>query len=162
MGIVALVAILPVAAQQQGPSAERSLSSTTVDAGGTLTVTLQFANAGLGRLTETLPAGFTYVSSNLPDNQVVVSGQTVGFRLFQVTSPITYTVTAASTAGEYDFSGTLRSGPQHGSSGHGHQPRDGGGQCYCADADARARANGRANDDERHAELVGDDGDGRR
>ena len=109
MGIVALVAILPVAAQQQGASATRSFSATTVDAGATVTVTIEFANTGgFGRITETLPAGFTYVSSSVADTNVTVTGQSVRFGLFQERSPITYTVTASGTAGSYDFSGTLR------------------------------------------------------
>ena len=74
-------------------------------------VRIAFANAGdLARITETLPAGFMYVSSSLPDSNVVVTGQDVGFRLFGVTSPFTYTVTA-SMAGSFDFAGRLKTSP---------------------------------------------------
>ena len=117
LAVMALVAvmgtllgvILPVAAQS-GPSATRSFSSTSVAAGAEVTVTIAFANTGAlgGRVTETLPAGFTYKSSSLGDENVTVNGQEVRFSLFGVTSPFTYTVTASSTAGAHTFSGELR------------------------------------------------------
>ena len=56
---------------------------------------------------ETLPDGFAYVSSDLPDSQVMESGQEVTFTLIGEES-FTYTVTASSVAGDYSFSGTLR------------------------------------------------------
>ena len=58
-------------------------------------------------MTETLPAGFTYVSSSLPNDQVSASGQTVTFTIISGTS-FTYTVTAPATANTYTFSGTFR------------------------------------------------------
>ena len=105
---VALVGILPAAAQQS-PSATRSFSSTTVDAGADVTVTINASNyGGFGRITETLPAGFTYQSSSLDDSQVDDSGgQVVKFTL-QGESSFTYVVTASDTAGPHDFSGELR------------------------------------------------------
>ena len=109
--LIALVAILPAAAQQ-GPSATRSLPTATVAPGGEVTVTVAFANVGAtAAITETLPAGFTYVDSSLDDTNVRVTDQEVKFNLFEVTSPFTYTVTASDTADSYDFSGTLRVGP---------------------------------------------------
>ena len=48
-----------------GPNATRSFSSSTVAAGGMLNVTITAANYGdTGLVTETLPEGFTYVSSD--------------------------------------------------------------------------------------------------
>ena len=44
---------------------------------------------GPARITETLPAGFTYVSSSVDDDKVRVTGQEVRFSLFEVTSPFT-------------------------------------------------------------------------
>ena len=71
-------------------------------------VTINAASYGVGgAVTETLPEGFTYVSSSLPDSQVSVTGQQVRFTLQGDTS-FTYTVTAPSVAGSYAFSGTLR------------------------------------------------------
>ncbi len=96
------------AAQTSGASASRALSSATVAAGAELTVTITASNyGGFGRVTETLPTGFTYVRSSLDSFQVTPSGQNVGFTL-QGESSFTYVVTASSTAGSYSFSGQLR------------------------------------------------------
>ena len=90
-----------------GASANRSFSATTVEPGETLTVTIAAANySDFGAVTETLPAGFTYVSSSLPDAQVAITGQEVKFTLFGDTS-FTYTVTASDVDGPHTFSGTL-------------------------------------------------------
>ena len=91
-----------------GATATRSFSPATVAPGGRVTVTIAAANYGTaGGVTETLPAGFTYVSSSLSDNQVTITGQVVRFTLQGETS-FTYTVTAPSVEGPYTFSGTLR------------------------------------------------------
>ena len=64
-GVVALTGILPTSAQTD-PSATRSINPATVAPGGTVTVTIQAAGYGqAGGVTETLPAGFAYVSSGL-------------------------------------------------------------------------------------------------
>ena len=94
------------------PPATRSFDMANVGTGDTVMVTIAFANVGAtARITETLPAGFTYVSSSVDDENVRVTGQEVGFSLFDVTSPFTYTVTASDMADSYDFSGMLRVGP---------------------------------------------------
>ena len=70
-----LLTLLPVAAQEQGPSATRSFDPATVGPGGEVEVTIVVANyGGIGRVTETLPAGFAYVSSNHDSAGVNVSG----------------------------------------------------------------------------------------
>ena len=98
-------------APTQGPSATRSFSPTMVEAGGEVVVTITAANyGGFGRVTETLPDGFEYVSSTLEDAAVRVDGQTVRFTL-QGDSEFDYTVTAPDTVTattNYDFMGTLR------------------------------------------------------
>ena len=108
VGLVALMGLL-LAAAQQGPSAKRSFSSPSVGAGGEVTVTIAVSNyGGFGRITETLPDGFVYVSSSLDDSQVDATGvdatgrQVVKFTL-QAETSFTYTVTAPSMAGTYDF-----------------------------------------------------------
>ena len=115
VGLVALMGLL-LAAAQQGPSAKRSFSSPSVGAGGEVTVTIAVSNyGGFGRITETLPDGFVYVSSSLDDSQVDATGvdatgrQVVKFTL-QAETSFTYTVTAPSMAGTYDFNspGQLR------------------------------------------------------
>ena len=67
-GVVGLLAVLPVAAQQGGGNATRSFDPDTVAAGGQVVVTIAASGYGsLGAVTETLPAGFSYVSSSLTD-----------------------------------------------------------------------------------------------
>ena len=66
----------------EAPSATRSFNPATVAPGGTVTVTIHVANyGGIGRVTETLPAGFAYVSSTHDSAGVNVSGQEVRFTL---------------------------------------------------------------------------------
>ena len=90
------------------PSATRSFSSASVTPGARVTVTIRASNYGqAGGVTDTLPAGFSYVSSSLDASQVRVSGQDVRF-ILQGDASFTYTVTAASTPGSHPFSGTLR------------------------------------------------------
>ena len=106
-GVVALTGILPTSAQST-PSATRSFDSTSVAPEGQVVVTIQAADYGqAGGVTETLPTGFAYVSSNLSSSQVNESGQNVRFTL-QGEDSFTYTVTASRTAGSHSFSGTLR------------------------------------------------------
>ena len=80
-----------------------------MDAGARLVVTIRASNYGeAGGVTETLPGGFSYVSSSLDAVQVTEqSNNRVRFTL-QGDASFTYTVTASSTAGRHTFSGTLR------------------------------------------------------
>ena len=88
------------------PSATRSFPSEYVAPGGELVVTIEPSNYGqFGGVVETLPAGFTYMSSDL--STAVASGQTVRFTLINESS-FTYTVTASDTEGSYTFSGVLK------------------------------------------------------
>ena len=90
-----------------GPYATRSFSPASVSPGGRVTVTIMASNYGsFGEVTETLPAGFTYLSSPKSE-QVEVVGQKV-FLTLQGDTSIMYTVTASRTTASYDFSGTLR------------------------------------------------------
>ena len=94
------------------PSATRSFDKTTVEPDGEVVVTIEATGYGsLGAVTETLPAGFAYVSSPLADSQVTEqSDNRVRFVLQDETS-FTYVVTASSTAGSHSFSGTLAGTP---------------------------------------------------
>ena len=90
-----------------GHSATRSFSSSSVDPGEEITVTIRADNyGGLGRIVETLPSGFTSPDASSPD----ASSQTVKLRLLQE-GPQTrsYTVTASDNPGSYTFSGLLQS-----------------------------------------------------
>ena len=110
-GVVGLLGLLPVAAQDNGDeaTATRSFNPATVEPGGEVVVTITATGYGsLGAVTETLPAGFTYVTSSLDGSQVTeLDGNKVRFTLQGDTS-FTYTVTVSSTVGDYDFSGVLR------------------------------------------------------
>ena len=100
-------AVTVEASSAGGPSATRSFAPASVSPGGQVVVTITASDYGsAGRVTETLPAGFSYVSSSLNEG-VVASGQTVRFTLFGDTS-FTYTVTASSVVGSYNFNGVLR------------------------------------------------------
>ena len=86
----------------------RSFSPPSVAPAGEVVVMITASGYGrFGAVTETLPPGFSYVSSSLEDDSVTVNGREVSFSLFGQTA-FTYTVTAHGTAGTYSFSGVLR------------------------------------------------------
>ena len=97
----------PEAAVASTHRATRSLSVPWVLPGGELRVTVAASGyAGFGLLKETLPAGFTFVASDLNAAAVLVEGQTVSFTLLGV-ERVTYTVTAPAAEGRYIFTGVL-------------------------------------------------------
>ena len=69
--LAALVAVvflgLPSASEATSHSAEREFSSQWVLPGGEFSVTITFENLGIGQGAESLPEGFTYVSSDQDD-----------------------------------------------------------------------------------------------
>ncbi len=92
-----------------GPMAERSFSASAVDPGANVTVTLNSSDYGAaGSIAETLPEGFSYVSSSLSESSVTVSGQTVTFTILG-DDTFTYSVAASSSAGDHAFSGMITS-----------------------------------------------------
>ena len=96
----------PVAPSDRG--ATRSLSPTTVDPGGEVTVTIAANYGSFGQVVETLPDGFSYNSSSVePDTvRAAVDGQEVTFTLLGDTT-FTYEVTASSVGGPHTFMGVL-------------------------------------------------------
>ena len=89
--------------------ATRSFSDSTVEAGDQVVVSITATEYGLGGLViETLPAGFSYVSSNLSDPAVTVDGQELSFSILSGTGSFTYTVAASRVVGDHDFSGIIR------------------------------------------------------
>ena len=106
-GVGAAGLLNPGPVDATGHSATRSFSATTVTGGGQLEVTVETAGLGsFGQVTETLPGGFSYVSSTLPDTAVKTDGQDVAFTLFGVDS-ITYTVSVPNEAGAHTFNGVV-------------------------------------------------------
>ena len=65
---------------------------------------------GVGKVVETLPPGFAYVSSSLSEGKAKVTGQEVQEVTFALTgeTSFTYTVTASNDEGPHTFSGTVR------------------------------------------------------
>ena len=96
--------------------ATRSFSATSVPAGGELDVTIDTSGSGFGQVVETLPAGFTYVSSTLSESAVETDGQTVTFTLFPLGGQFTYKVTVSDMAKAHVFNGVVVDQPAQGTS----------------------------------------------
>ena len=85
----------------------RSFSPPSVGPGGAVVVTIAANGFGAyGQVVETLPPGFSYMSSSLSDGAVTIEDRELSFILLGETS-FTYTVTVPSAAGHYSFSGVL-------------------------------------------------------
>ena len=96
-------------AQASSHSAVRSFSAPWALPGGQFEVTVTMSEYGvIGQLVETLPEGFVYLGSDLPDEAVDTDGQTVAFTLLGEIESVTYTVTAPDAEGTYTFSGILK------------------------------------------------------
>ena len=99
----------PLAAQTT-PSASRSFSPGTVAPDGQVTVTIEAVGYGaLGGVTETLPAGFAFVSS--ADGVVIADAADgrarVRFTLLAAPQTVSYVVTASSVESDHTFEGAL-------------------------------------------------------
>ena len=108
LAIMAFGAYQPV--QADGHSAIRSFSPATVAPGGTVTVTIEVADYGLGGLvTENIPSSFTYVSGSSSLGLSAESTDSAGNRTFTILGEdsFTYDVTAPNEAGTFAFSGTF-------------------------------------------------------
>jgi len=89
-------------------SVTRSLSAASISPDGNVTVSLTTSPSSLFafyQVIETLPAGFTFVSSTPVNGEV--TGQQVKFTSIG-SGPITYVVRAPSTENSYTFSGTFK------------------------------------------------------
>jgi hypothetical protein len=89
-------------------SAERTHLA-SVEPSATVIISMTVADYGaIGSVIETIPAGFTYVSSTLDeDTQVDSTGNPVVFNLMGESS-FDYTVIASATDGTYTFSGIIK------------------------------------------------------
>ena len=124
--------------ESTGPSASRAFDTRSVAAGGgPVVATITVSGATQAVVTETLPTGFAYVSSSLPDSQVRPDpndGQRIRFVLADsADNPFTYTVTVSQAGAisgkltvdriEYDVTGddmvTVRTAPSGGGGGGG-------------------------------------------
>ena len=90
-----------------GHSATRAFAAPWVAPGGEMEVAITAGGYGeLGRVIETLPEGFSYARSTLPDSAVKVEGDTLKFTLLGE-ERFSYTVRAPAAEGQYSFSGAL-------------------------------------------------------
>ena len=106
VGVAGLSLLLPDAVNASGHSAARSFVTGSVAAGSELEITLQVTGlGGFGQVRETLPDGFVFVRSE--DVTASVAGQTVAFTILGSDATFHYTVTASTTPGTYEFSGTV-------------------------------------------------------
>ena len=89
----------------------RSLSDQTVEPGGRLTVTISASQYGdYAELIETLPEGFSFVSSDQPANalEITEAGRQVRIILLGPSRTVSYHVTASHVAGRHTISGLFR------------------------------------------------------
>ena len=114
MAIVVMVAIaglaaglgLPATVDAQSPNAIRSFSAATVAVGDELEITVTPSGHGrFGQLVETMPEGFSYVSSSQPLTEI--DGRDVVLTFLEGET-VRYRVTAATTVGAGSFSGILK------------------------------------------------------
>ena len=107
LGLIGLLQESPVDASQH--SAERSFSATSVAPSDEVVVTITAADFGVGgRIVETLPSGFEYVSSDPAGATFDANDRTVSFTLLGGETTFKYTVAAPSGEDDYSFSGILK------------------------------------------------------
>lgn len=88
-------------------SALRSFDNTQIEPGDVVEVTIEASRYGrFGRVSETLPEGWTYTASSLTDAAVSIEGSTIHFLLLDTTR-FTYTVTAPNAEGTFSFEGVI-------------------------------------------------------
>jgi len=105
-----ILAMMSGMASAGSATATRTLPAEPVSAGEPFRVTIEVSDYGtIGKVYETLPEGFCYLTSTLDPGSVKVMGETntVEFKLLGETSFI-YTVKAPDDEGTYTFSGILK------------------------------------------------------
>ncbi|MDE2837412.1 MAG: hypothetical protein OXL97_07880 [Chloroflexota bacterium] len=109
VGVALIVAfLLTGSVGASGHSATRSFASPSVAPGGQIEVTITARNYGVfAQVVETVPGGFTFLGSSLPDAAVSARLDSVTFTLLGE-EQFTYTVQAPGVAAEFSFSGTVR------------------------------------------------------
>ena len=94
-----------------GATAARTITRNSVAVGDEVDVSISASGLGdFGQVTETLPEGFTYASSEVPDTVgVEVDGQVVKFTIIGSAIDFTYTVTSSEVDGTYSIEGVVTS-----------------------------------------------------
>ncbi|AKB33180.1 Cell surface protein [Methanosarcina siciliae HI350] len=107
IAFVLLLGLILCTVPASAGSAERTLPS-SVSTSEVFEVTINVADYGVaGQVLEKIPAGFTYVSSTLPEEAVTVNGSKISFLLINDES-FSYTLKAPESTGTYQFVGLLR------------------------------------------------------
>ena len=107
VGALALLA-QPDVVEAQSHSATRTFQQNWASPGGELRVTISASSYGpIGQVVETLPEGFTFVSSALPSTQIEQEEQVLRFNLLGDSS-FSYVVTVPTREGQYAFTGVIR------------------------------------------------------
>ena len=92
----------------EGASATRTLPD-SADPGAEFDVAIEASGCGsFGQVVETLPSGFSYVSTDSTDVTVTEVDDTVKFTFMGDEVSFDYTVTASTTAESYSFSGIVK------------------------------------------------------
>ncbi len=105
--VILLLALTLFTVPASAGSAERTFPS-SVSPNQEFKVTVNVSDYGAaGQVLEKLPAGFTFVSSTLPERAVSVNGSEVSFLLMTEKS-FSYTLKAPATTGTYKIVGILR------------------------------------------------------
>lgn len=109
VGVVLVAALLLTGSVgASGHSAMRSFASPSVAPGSQIEVTITAQNYGaFAQVMETLPGGFTFVGSSLPDAAVDARLDAITFTLLGE-EQFTYTVQAPAVEAEFTFSGVVR------------------------------------------------------
>ena len=110
--VAVALAYAPGAANAGAHSAVRTLETASADPGSEVQVTIEARGFGpFARVSEALPAGWTYSGSSLPEEAVRVEAGTARFLLLNLgrseSVSFTYTVTAPAVEGTYAFSGII-------------------------------------------------------
>ena len=107
ISVIMLAAVLVVVPVLASPATATRTLPATVEPGANFNVGINASGCGvMGQVRETLPAGFTYVSSSMDPSQVTVDGNVVRFTFFGGAN-FTYTVTAPAAEATYTFAGVV-------------------------------------------------------
>ena len=106
--VLATALVIPGVAGAAEASATRTLPA-SVASGADFDVGIEASGCGaFGQVVETLPSGFSYVSTDSTDVIVTEEDSTVNFTFMGDSVSFDYTVTASTTAGTYSFSGVVK------------------------------------------------------
>ena len=108
--MLAVALAVPGAAVAAEATATRTLPA-SADAGADFTVGIEASGCGsFGQVVETLPVGFSYLSTDSTDVDVTQDGNNISFTFIGDSVAFDYSVAASATEGSYSFSGIVKDG----------------------------------------------------